>query len=271
MSVRIYKDNLRQPIFRTLVLTDVVIFVIIGTFIAAFTYLIYRISFHNINWLSYLFILSILEPSFVVIATLRIDNQQIYKILSRALIYSFTGKKYRGNQLGEYYNGFTIQDDLIVRKRSIAKVFRINPYDISALNAVDRESFFANLKQTLHILPSQLQIVVRKEVATAKDFTDHFMHVYKTLPKRNKKKEEMVANYQSELEQFIEREQLLTIKQYGVFSINVDTANISEKVKAIGKLADMYRRLSSSLESSHITTSQLTNNELEDYMRRLLR
>jgi len=271
MSVRIYKDNLRQPIFRTLVLTDVVIFVLIGLFIAGFTYLLFRLTFQHINWLTYLFILGILEPTFFVIATLPIDNQKIYKILSRFLIFAISKKKFRGNQLGGYYNDFFIQDDLVIRKKSISKVFRINPYDISALNAADREAYFANLKQTLHILPSQLQVIVKKEVTTAKDFTDHFIHIYKSLPKGNKKKEEMVGNYQRDLEEFIAKEKLLTIKQYGVFAASVDTANVEEKIKTIGKLDDMYTRLSSSLEACHVTTRQLTNTELEEYMRRLLR
>lgn len=271
MSVRIYKDNLRQSIFRTLVLTDVVLFVIVGIFIAIFTYFLYSILFHKVNWMSYLFILGILEPTFIVIATLRIDNQHIYKILSRFSLFFLSKKKFRGNQLGAYYNDFTIQDDLIVRKKSIAKVFHINPYDISALNATDREAFFANLKQALHMLPSQLQLLVKKEIQTPQDFIDHFIHVYKSLPKGNAKKEAMVGNYQRELEQFITTEKLLAIKQYGVFSVSVDTANVDEKAKAIGKLDDIYKRFSSSLETCHVTTRQLTNTELETYMRRLLR
>lgn len=271
MSVRIYKDNLRQPIFRTLILTDVVLFVIVGIFIAIVTYILYSMAFHKINWMNYLFILGILEPTFIVIATLKIDNQHIYKILSRFSIFFLSKKQFRGNQLEAYYNDFTIQDDLLIRKKSIAKVFQINPYDISALNATDREAFFANLKQALHMLPSQLQVLVKKEIQTPQDFTDHFIHVYKSLPKGNKKKEEMVGNYQRELEQFITNEKLLAIKQYGVFAVNVDTSNIDEKVKAIGKLDDMYQRFSSSLEACHVTTRQLTNTELETYMGRLLR
>ncbi|HSW97004.1 MAG TPA: hypothetical protein VLF89_04210, partial [Candidatus Saccharimonadales bacterium] len=116
-----------------------------------------------------------------------------------------------------------------------------------------------------------LQVIVRKEVTTSNDFTDHFMHIYKSLPKKNKQKEEMVGNYQRELEEFITKEKLLTIKQYGVFAVNVDTANLDEKVKATGKLEDMYTRLSSSLESCHVTTKQLSNAELEEYMMRILR
>src|SRR5258708_3214491 len=248
-----------------------VIFILTGAGIAGLTFVLFKIFFGNFNSLSYLFTLGVLEPAFVVIATLKIDNQQIYKILSRSLLFVLYPKKYRGNQLGEYYNDFSIQDELIVRKNSISKVFQINPHDISALNTTDRQSFFANLKQTLHVLPSQLQILVKKEVTTKEDFTDHFLHLYQSLPKRNLKKEKMVASYQNELEQFIASENLLTIKQYGVFAIPVDTNNVTEKVKAIGTLDDMYIRVTSSLESCHVTTRQLTNIELEKYMKGLLR
>lgn len=272
MSVRIYKDNLRQPLFRTLLFTDLVIFIFIGTAIAGITYMLFRMTFGgNFNFLSYLFMLGILEPTFIIIATLKIDNQQIYKILSRAILFWFSQKQFRGNQLNAYYKDFTIQDDLIMRKKSISKMFRINPYDISALNASDRVSFFTNLKQSLHILPTQLQVIVQKEVATKEDFTDHLFSVYKSLPKRHKQKEQMVANYQEDFLSFVESQNLLTIKQYGVFSVPVDTTNVTAKVKAVGKLEDMYKRLSSSLEECHVSTTQMKNIELEAYMRRLLR
>lgn len=271
MSVRIYKDNLRQPIYRTLLLTDMVIFGLIAFGIAAFTYLLFLIVFGHIIWMEYLFMLGLLEPTFLIIATLQIDNQAIYKILARGMVFLFVPKKFRGNQLGGYYNDFTIQDDLLMRKKSICKVFRINPYDISALNENERNTFFANLKQVLHILPTQLQIIVQKEVATVKDFTDHFLHIYQTLPKHNPTKEEMVANYQRELSLFVESEQLLKIAQYGVFSVEADTSNVSEKILAIGKLEDMYKRIASAFETCHIETKPLTNTELSEYMGRLLR
>ncbi len=271
MSVRMYKDNLRQPLYRTLLFTDLVIFVLIGVGIAGLTYLLFRSVFAEINWLSYLFLLGILESAFLVIITLPVDNQPIYKILSRGLLFLLGKKQFRGNQLDGYYTDFTIQDDLIIRKKSVSKVFRINPYDISALNGEERATFFANMKQALHVLPAQLQVVVRKERATVSDFTDHFMQVYQSLPKRNEQKETMVANYQQELTAFVERENLQMVKQYGVFAVSVDTNNVSEKVAAIGKLEDMYHRFSSALQTCHITTKKVTNTELASFMRRLLR
>jgi len=271
MSVRIYKDNLRQSVFRTLIFTDIVVFVLTGVLLAGLTFLVFNTFFRPINWMYYLFVLGMIEPTFVIIATLKIDNQAIYKILSRAIFYSLNPKEYRGKQLGGYYNDFTIQDDVIIRKRSICKVFRINPYDISALNGSDRESFFASVKQTLHMLPAKLQIIVRKEVATAADFTDHLLYVYSTLPKKNKIKEAMVNNYQNEYLAFVEQEKLLTVKQYGVFALPVDTSNHDLKVKTIGKLEDMYKRIASSLESCHVTTKRLTNEELAQYMKGVLR
>src|SRR6266480_4909145 len=100
MSVRIYKDNLRQPVFRTLIFTDFVIFTLIGAAIAGLTYFLFSITFHPFNWLSYLFMLGILEPAFIVIVTLPVDKQPIYKILSRGLLFVFTKHQFRGSQLG---------------------------------------------------------------------------------------------------------------------------------------------------------------------------
>src|SRR5579872_3228626 len=156
MSVRIYKDDLRQPIYRTLLLTDMAIFILIAVCIAGISYLFVHSLSRHFNWMTYFFLLGILEPTLLMVATLRIDNQHIYKILARASIFAVKKKKLRNKQLPAYYNDFTIQDDLLIRKKSISKVFRIHPYDISALNSSDRETFFTNLKQTLHILPAQL-------------------------------------------------------------------------------------------------------------------
>jgi hypothetical protein len=271
MSVHIYKDNLRQSLFRTLLFTDTVVFVLIGAGIAGFTFLLFKITFGNFNFLSYLFMLSLLEPTFFVIATIKRDNQPIYKLLSRGIYFLLTKKHFRGSELSDYYSDFAIQDNLIVKKHRISEVFAIKPYDISALNSEERNGFFAGLQQVLHILPQRLQIIVRKEVAKPEDFTDHLLHVYKSLPKGNKQKEQMVANYQQDLLSFVQSQNLLTVKQYGVLSVNADTNNVSEKVDAVGRLGDMYARVSSALEGCHIKTKQLTSEELEQYMRRLLR
>ncbi len=271
MSVHIYKDNLRQSLFRTLLFTDTVVFVLIGAGIAGFTFLLFKITFGNFNFLTYLFMLSLLEPTFFVVATLKRYNQPIYKILSRGLYFLLTKKHFRGSELGDYYTDFAIQDNLIVKKHRISEVFSIKPYDISALNSEERNGFFASLQQVLHILPQRLQIIVRKEVAKQEDFNDHLLHVYKSLPKGNKQKELMVANYQQDLLNFVQSQNLLTVKQYGVLSVSADTNNVSEKVDAIGRLEDMYTRISSALEGCHIKTKQLTSGDLEQYMRRLLR
>ena len=106
----------------------------------------------------------------------------------------------------------------------------------------------------LHTLPHQLQVVIRKEIATVDDFTGHFMYLYKSVRKGDKGRETMIANYQKDLSEFIENEKVLTIKQYGVFSAKADAANPKEKVTAIGKLTDMYIRITTSLEPCKIQT-----------------
>ena len=271
MNVRVYKDNLRENIFRSLLFTDIVIFVLAGVAVAIIIYAMFSLMLPHFNWGFYLGTTAFLEIVFYACATLKIDNQPIFKIVSRAVPFTFSKKKFRAYQVDPYFRDFTIQDDLIIRNKSISKIFEIKPFDISAINVLDRQNFFSNVKMALHTLPYQLQIIIRKEIATVNDFTDHFMYLYKSVRKGDKRRETMIANYQKDLTEFIQNEQVLTIKQYGVFSTKVDTVNPKEKVQAIGKLTDMYIRLKTSLEPCKIQTRQLTNTEIEKQIGRVLR
>jgi hypothetical protein len=271
MNVRVYKDDIRQNIFRSLLFTDIVIFVLAGVGLAILIYSFYSVFSSPFNWGYYLGTTAFLEILFYTAATLKIDNQPIFKIVYRAVPFALGKKKFRAKHIDQYFRDFTIQDDLIIRKKSVSKIFEIKPFDISAINIHERQSFFANAKMALHTLPNQLQIVIRKEIAVAGDFTDHFMYLYKTVRKGDKRRETMIANYQKDLTEFIQQEQALTMKQYGVFSIKTDTSNPKDKVQSIGKLHDMYIRLSSSLESCKVRTRQLTNTEIEKQIGRILR
>src|SRR5579859_2007934 len=144
MNVRVYKDNLRENIFRSLLFTDIIIFVLAGVAVAIVIYFLFSITFPHFSWAYYLGTTAFLEIVFYTIATLKIDNQPIFKIVSRAVPFALNKKKFRANQVDPYFRDFTIQDDLIIRKKSISKVFEIKPYDISAINVNDRQNFFSN-------------------------------------------------------------------------------------------------------------------------------
>jgi len=271
MSVHIYKDNLRQSLFRTLLFTDMVIFILIGSIIAGIIFLLFKLLLGKFSLYPYLFVLTLFESIGFIIATTRKDNQPMYKIFSRGIYFSLKEKKLRGSQLDSYYNDIEIQDKFILKKNRINKIFSIKPHDISALNSNERNSFFANLQQVLHILPQRLQVIVRKEVSVPSDFTDHLMNVYKSLPKGNIQKEQMVGNYERDLLEFVKSHSLLTVKQYGVFALDVNTKNPTEKVNGIGRLNDMFIRLASAFENCQIQIKELSNEEITSFLRRLLR
>ncbi len=269
-TVRIYKDNFRESILRSLIFTNTVIFILVGLGIAAITYGIFNNISKPFDIGKYLGTVAFLEIIFVGIATQKRDNQPIYKLVYRGVFF-FTGKKkQRSTQVDAYFTDFKIQDDLIVRKKSISKAFLINPHDISALSEADTINFFARVKQALHALPTQLQIIVKKEVMLPEDINDHFASIYKTLSKNDQKREEIIQKYNHDLKMRIATGGYQVIRQYGVFAQELDTNNVQQKIEAIGRLDDMYRRFDHLITTSGITTKRLVNKELITFVRKVL-
>ncbi|MGH7203104.1 MAG: hypothetical protein ACREHC_01530 [Candidatus Levyibacteriota bacterium] len=271
MQAKIYKDNFRENIFRSLIFTDVVVFVLSALLIAGIVFVLNAVILRHIYWTVYFATTLISEVLFYFTALLRIDNQPIYKIAYRALFFLPSKRKLRSAQVGAYFTNFTIQDDLIIRKQSVAKVFKITPPDITASSQAERNLFFQNIKTSLHMLSTKLQIIVRKEIAQPSDFTDHFMDLSKSIPLKDAKREAMIKNYKQDFLAFVEKENLLMVKQYGVFAVSANTQNPDEKVKAVGKVSDFYNRLSNGLSPAKVILTPLTNRELVAYTKEVLR
>lgn len=271
MNIRIYKDNLRENIFRSLLFTDVVIFIVAGVVVALFVYVLFFLASPHVNLGYYLSATAFSEITLYALALVRIDNQSIVSILSRATAYMFGRKTFRSGHIDAYFRDFTIQDNLIMCKKSISTMFAITPFDISAINTAQKKEFFINVKQALHNLPAPLQIIIRKEKTTVQEITEHFFHLYSTLRKGDKRREAMITSYQQDLSEFIKNQGVLTIKHYGVFSIKSDTGNPTDKVTGIGKLTDMYKRFSSSLDECNIATRLLKSDEIKDHIASILR
>ncbi len=269
MNIRIYKDNIRENIFRSLLFTDFVLFALGGFFLAIILWYIFQIFFRSINIVYYISVTVFIEIIFFSTLSLHIDNQPIYKIIARAIPFFLKNKQFRGNTLQAHFSDLYIQDDRIIRRKSVNQLFEITPYDISAINNNEREQFFTNLKQALHMLPSQLQVLVQKEVAKPKDFTDHFLSIYKTVKKGDTVRENLINQYQNDFEDFITSQQILTIKQYGVLSASADTTNPKAKIIAIGKTTDMFERLKSALETCKVTIKQLSQHEISALITKL--
>jgi hypothetical protein len=246
--------------------------------ILGITYIIFNHLTKPFNTGNYLGTVIFLEILFVGIATHKRDNQPIYKIIYRGILFFFGKKEQRSTQIDARFTDFKIQDDHIIAKKTISKVFLINPYDISALNEMDTINFFSRVKQALHILPSQLQIIVRKETMKPDDINDHLESIYKTLRKpknqstnqSNKKREELIQQYSHDLKESIATGGYQVIRQYGVFAQDIDTNNVKQKIEAIGRLEDMYKRFDHIIINCGVSTKRLTNIELVTFMRKVL-
>src|SRR3990167_11300595 len=107
-NVRIYKDDIRQHILRSLFFTDSMLFIVGGLCIAGILYFLLAYVLHAFNWNIYIALFIVLEIAFIAFITQKIDNQPIYKIVPRGLIFKRSKKKYRQKELESYFIDFSI-------------------------------------------------------------------------------------------------------------------------------------------------------------------
>ncbi len=258
-SVRIYKDNIREHVLRSLFFTDTAIAIGGAIVIAAVVFVIFKYFLHFFDWGYYGLTVLTCEVFFIGLVTQKLDNQPIYKIVPRGLKHSVSKKNLRHADIDSYFTDFAIQDNLIVRKNSIISMLAVEPYDIALLNDQDREHFFVKIKQMIHVLPSGVQFIIRKERATMEEYSKHVSSLYKDA---NTKREPLIHNYLKDLSDLISNHSFVTMRHYAVFSVSCDSKKANEKVKAIKKLSDMSIRFASALSACNITATPLTNNEL---------
>ena len=200
-SVRIYKDDIRTHILRSLFFTDTVLVVVGSLLIAAIIYIVFVYGFHFFNWAYYISALFVGIVFFIAFITQKIDNQPIYKIVPRAFVFKRSKKERRFKNLDPYFVDFSIQDNHIIRKQSIIRIYQIEPHDIALLNDQDREHFFTKLKQAIHVLPSQVQLIVKKDRAKSSDYSNHTFSLYNSS---STKREPLIRQYVSELTDLID-------------------------------------------------------------------
>ena len=267
-TVRIYKDDIRIHILRSLFFTDSVIAVSGAVVIAGLLFIVFHNIFHFFEWSYYLSALILTEIFFIGLITQKIDNQPIYKIVPRGITFKSTKKEYRQKELDPYFVDFSLQDNLIIKKSAIIKMHEIDPFDIALLNDQDREHFFIKLKHMIHMLPSQLQLIVRKEKATIEDYSKHFFTLY---DQSNAKRESLIDRYISDMTKLIQQNSFTTTHHYAVFSVSCDTSNPYEKIKSIKKINDITARFSSSLVACNIAVRPLKTDELITFANNTLR
>ncbi len=267
-NVRIYKDDIRVNILRSLFFTDTVLVVIGALVIGVALYFFFNSLLHFFSWGYYISALIVCTIFFIAFITQKIDNQPIFRIVPRALRFNGSKKKSRYHDLEDYFVDFSIQDNLIIRNNSIVRMYEIEPYDVALLNEQDREHFFVKLKQALHTLPSSVQFIVRKERATSKNYSPHFFSLYDGS---NKKREPLIEKYIEDLTALIDSEPFVVTRHYGVFSVSCNTQKPHDKVAAIKKLDDIGLRFASALAVCNIGVRILENDELIQFAKTTLR
>ena len=267
-NVRIYKDDIRQHILRSMFFTDNTLFIVGAFCLAGLLYLLLTYVIHAFSWNMYIASLIVLEIAFIGFITQKVDNQPIYKVVPIGLLFKKSKKQYRQKELESYFIDFTIQDNLIIRQNSIMQLLEVEPFDISLLNDQDREHFFIKLKQMIHVLPSQVQFIVRKEKAKIEDYSKHFFSLY---AHSNDKREPLIAEYTNNLSTLMNESNFMATRHYAIFSVSCNSSKQQEKVQAIKKLNDMSMRFASALASCNILVRPLQNEELINFARNTLR
>ncbi len=267
-TARIYKDNIREHVLRSLLFTDNVIFIAFGACIAGILYVILQFGLHMFQWGLYISSVIVAEILFVGVATQRIDNQPIYQLIPRLFTFGTSKKKYRQKQITSYLTDFSISENFIIRQNNLIAVYNIEPFDIALLNDQDREVFFQHLKLALHVLPGRVQLIVRKETAKVSDYSKHFFSIY---DQSDKKREPLINTYIEDLSSLVQTKKFLIVKYYAVFSVAFNPTKPQERVESTQKLHDMGVRFAGALHNCNVTTRQLTKEELVEFCRSQLR
>ncbi|MBA3723510.1 MAG: hypothetical protein H0W89_01290 [Candidatus Levybacteria bacterium] len=261
-TIRVYKDNLREHIFRTMFFTDTVIFFMGGLAIALSVFMFYKFVL-NINHVGLVIsTIFLLELFYALVATLKIDHQPLYKVIPRAVNFSFSKKHFSMNELTKTTGDFKIVGNYIIRKKKLIAVYEIRPFDIALLNNEERDRYYHHIKTMLHTLPMRVQLISRKETAKVEDYHEHFYSLYETA---NEKVNWLMENYIKEISSLIEDNNFQLMKYYAVFSTPLLGNSDRNFTEAAQKLEDMERRFSSGLALERIQTLQLKDKQLVAY------
>ncbi len=261
-TIRVYKDNLREHIFRTMFFTDTVVFLIGGIALALLTLLMYKVVLRVDQVGLIIATIFLVELFYALVATLKIDHQPLYKIIPRAVSYSFAKKQFTMRELEKTTGDFKVVGNYIIRKKKLIAVYEIRPFDIALLNDEERERYYHHIKTMLHTLPMKVQLISRKETATVEDYHEHYYSLYETA---NEKVNGLVENYIKELSALVEQNTFQLMKYYAVFSVPLLGTDDKHFLEAAQKLDDTQRRFTSSLALERIQTMQLTEKQLITY------
>ena len=267
-AVRVYKDNLREHIFRTMFFTDTVIFLGSGIVLAVFTIVLYKVVLKVDQIGLILSTIFLGELFYALFATLKIDHQPLYKIIPRAVTFTVKKKQFSMREIGKTTGDFQVVGNYVIRKKKLIAVYEIRPFDIALLNDEERDRYYQHIKTMLHTLPGKVQLISRKQTATVSDYHEHFYSLYETA---NEKINWLIGNYVKELSELVENNKFQIMKYYAIFSTPLSSQNDSQFVQSAQKLEDMAKRFSSALATERIQTLQLANTQLVTYFQEQFR
>lgn len=265
---RIYKDNMREGVLRSMVFTDRVIFGTSFVLMGILVYCVFQILGVPMNWGVFIGAVVILNLTLFFFLTMKRDNQPFYTLIPRAVLQLFTKKQQRAEEMEAAFTDFCIQDDTVFQNSSLVRIYGIEPFDISLLSTHDREHFFFNLRQMIHLLPCKVQFLVRRERASAADYSPHFFSLYANS---DSVRSDLVNDYIQSLRDLIQRHHFLIVRYYAVFTVSCDRKKAENIVKAQQKLEDVKARFLSGLALCNISAKQLDNAELIQFFRSQVR
>jgi hypothetical protein len=261
-EVRVYKDNMREHIFRTLFLTDTVIFFGFGIFLAFGMIFFLRILLHMTNMSLTIASILLLEVIYALIATATIDHQPLFKLIPRIITYGFSTKIHTKQHLLKTTGDFTIIGDYVKRQQKLITILQIHPYDISLVNDDERNRYYSHMKTMLHTLPGSVQFLSQKRIAKSTDYHEHFFSLFSNEHKKNSW---LLKTYIRELSDLIDNNTLQLMHYYIVLSAPLITDNDTAFTNAVNRLSNMEKRVGSALSLEQIQITQLTHKELVDY------
>jgi hypothetical protein len=265
---RIYKDNIRENILRSLLFTNQIIIGAVLALIAGVNYLVIYFTPIPFTWGGYISSIIIVGIAVITPLMFRIDGQPVYILIPRSIKQMFSNKKQWGETMHSFFSKFHIQDNAIFRSNNLIRIYQIEPRDVALLSDQDKANFYEKLRTMLHMLPIKTQFIVRREIATSPDFSPHFFSMYK---KSNSEREELIYGYIEGLKQFIDQHNFLISKHYAVFAIECQTKNITAVVKGMQRLNDIGTRFLRGLNENQITARPLNNHEIISFMQKYYR
>ncbi len=201
------------------------------------------------------------------------DRQPAYTLLIPYLRYLFTTKK--EPRIADV--DFDLVDNLLVFKEKVVTVFKLEPVDIMLLSEQDRQIFIKNIQTFLNNQRGiHTQILMRNRGAEQSDYIKHFDHITTQQVSLHSKemadfREDKLAGYIKDMQALLSKN-IVPIRDYFIlFEIKGNTSTSRKTIKLISELQELTDRIASLLDHAKVRTSQLVEEDLEEFLQSFIR